>query len=124
MQRSRLNQQINENPPASETPVATTQTTPETTTTTQETPQDQSTGEVTQAQPAPPAQTPFDPGFGNVQPGEYTDEQKPDATGAMKRTTPVSMEDPAKKSAFDIGREYRILRTGKRTEEASCGYKR
>ena len=39
----------------------------------------------------------------------------------MKRTTPISMEDPATKSAFDIGREYRILRTGAETEQAAQG---
>ena len=72
--------------------------------------------------PSPaPEGTPFDPGFGNVQPGEYSDEEKPDATGAMKRPTPISMEDPATKSAFDIGREYRILRTGAEAEEMSRG---
>ena len=126
--QDRLNQQVKDNPPASETPVATTQTTPETTTTTQTTtqnnqPQEQSTGEVTQVQPAPPEQTPFDPGFGNVQPGEYSDEQKPDATGAMKRTTPIGMEDPAGKSAFQISREYRGLRTGARAEQLAAGVK-
>ena len=115
--QDRLNQQVNENPPASVTPTATTQNTQETNTT----PQDQSTGELTPVQSAPPAQTPFDQGFGNVQPGEYSDEQKPDATGAMKRTTPISMKDPATKSAFDIGREYRILRTGAEAEEMSRG---
>ena len=119
--QDRLNQQVKDNPPASETPVATTQPTPETTTTPQETPQDQSTGEVTPVQAPPPNPQPFDTGFGNVQPGEYTDEQKPDATGAMKRTTPVSMEDPAQKSAFQIGREYRNLRTGARAEELAAG---
>ncbi len=119
--QDRLNQQVKDNPPASETPVATTQTTPETTTTTQETPQDQSTGEVTPVQSPPPDPQPFDVGFGNVQPGEYSDEQKPDATGAMKRTTPVGMEDPAEKSAFQIGREYRALRTGARAEELAAG---
>ena len=114
---AKAKQQAKTNPPASETPTATTQNTQETNTT----PQDQSIGEVTPVQPAPPAQTPFDPGFGNVQPGEYSDEQKPDATGAMKRATPISMEDPATKSAFDIGREYRILRTGAETEQAAQG---
>ena len=76
--------------------------------------------ETTAPAPPPPPQ-PFDPGFGNVQPGEYSDEEKPDATGAMKRPTPISMEDPATKSAFDIGREYRILRTGAEAEEMSRG---
>ena len=106
-------------PTPSTAPVST--TTPTSTNTTQV--QNQQVGEAeTIAQPTPsPTPSPYDIGFGNVQPGEYSDEQKPDATGAMKRTTPISMEDPAKKSAFDIAREYRILRTGKRTEEASTG---
>ena len=127
--QDRLNQQVKDNPPASETPVATTQTTPETTTTTQTTTQNNQVQDqqvegvetVTPPPPPPPDPQPFDVGFGNVQPGEYSDEQKPNATGAMKRATPVSMEDPAKKSAFDIGREYRILRTGAEAEEMSRG---
>jgi len=124
--QDRLNQQVKDNPPASETPVATTQTTPETTTTTQTTTQnnqvqDQQVEGVEPVTSPPPDPQPFDVGFGNVQPGEYSDEQKPNATGAMKRATPVSMEDPAKKSAFDIGREYRILRTGAEAEEMARG---
>ena len=113
--------------PVSVTPPATSVTPPAATTTenttTPTTPQDQSTGvdDVTPVQTPPPEQTPFDPGFGNVQPGEYSDEQKPDATGAMKRATPISMEDPATKSAFDIGREYRVLRTGAEAEEMARG---
>ena len=85
--------------------------------------QDQSVGQPETIAPAPPPPQPFDQGFGNVQPGEYSDEQKPDATGAMKRTTPVSMSDPATKSAFDIGREYRTLRTGARAEDLAAGVK-
>lgn len=83
--------------------------------------QDQSVGQPETIAPAPPPPQPFDQGFGNVQPGEYSDEQKPDATGAMKRTTPVSMEDPADQSAFQIGREYRMLRTGAEAEEIAQG---
>ena len=105
--------------PASTTPAATTPTATTTANTT--TPQDQSTSEVTPVTPAPPPAQPFDPGFGNVQPGEYSDAVKPDATGAMKRTTPVTNTDPAEKSAFQIGREYRTLRTGARAEELAAG---
>ena len=64
---------------------------------------------------------PFDQGFGNVAPGEYSDSEKPDATGAMKRTTPVGMKDPAGVSAFQIGREYRNLRTGAEAENMARG---
>ena len=39
----------------------------------------------------------------------------------MKRATPVTMADPAGKSAFQIGREYRTLRTGARAEELAAG---
>ena len=126
--QDRLNQQVKDNPPASETPVATTQTTPETTTTTQTTTQnnqvqDQQVEGVEPVTSPPPDPQPFDSGFGNVQPGEYSDEQKPDATGAMKRTTPISMGDPSQKSAFQIGREYRNLRTGARAEQLAAGVK-
>jgi hypothetical protein len=95
----------------------------------QDTPAAVDTGEntttTTTALQQPTAQTtgPFSPGFGNVQPGTYTDEQKPDATGAMKMTTPVGMKDPAGESAFQIGREYRALRTGARAEELAAGVK-
>ncbi len=131
--RSRGRQEANEIPspapaPSAPSPAPASTTPPATTTTTQTATQNnqaqnQQSGEAeTIAQPTPsPTPSPFDPGFGNVQPGEYSDEQKPDATGAMKRTTPISMADPATKSAFDIGREYRILRTGAETEKAAQG---
>ena len=53
--QDRLNQQVNENPPASVTPTATTQNTQETNTT----PQDQSTGEVSPVQSLAPERTPI-----------------------------------------------------------------
>ena len=81
----------------------------------------QSTTTTTTQQPTTQPTGPFSPGFGNVQPGTYTDQQKPDATGAMKMTTPVGMQDPAGESAFQIGREYRALRTGARAEELAAG---
>ena len=73
--------------------------------------------------PAAPTETsqPFDPGFGNVVPGQYPDSEKPDATGAMKRATPVGLKDPSTQSAFQVGREYRALRTGARAEELAAG---
>ena len=77
--------------------------------------------QVGETQPIPQQGSPFDQGFGNVIPGEYSDSEKPDATGAMKRTTPVGMKDPAGESAFQIGREYRTLRTGARAEELAAG---
>ena len=77
--------------------------------------------QVGETQPIPQQGSPFDQGFGNVVPGEYSDSEKPDATGAMKRTTPVGMQDPAGESAFQIGREYRALRTGARAEELAAG---
>ena len=83
----------------------------------------QNTTTTTTQQPTTQPTGPFSPGFGNVQPGTYTDEQKPDATGAMKMTTPVGMQDPAGESAFQIGREYRALRTGARAEELAAGVK-
>jgi len=84
-------------------------------------PQNQQVGQAEPITPQSQPQQPFDTGFGNVQPGEFSDEQKPDATGAMKRTTPVGMQDPATQSAFQIGREYRTLRTGARAEDLAGG---
>ena len=93
------------------TPQDTTNTTPNTTTnnTTSTT-----TDTNTQAPVMP--RGPFTPGFGNVEPGEYPDSEKPDATGAMKRPTPIGLQDPAGESPFQIGREYRVLRTGAEAE--------
>ena len=124
--RSRGRDEANQIPNSSPTPSpAPESVTPPAATTTQNNQvQDQQIGDVetvTPPPPPPPNSQPFDPGFGNVQPGEYSDTQKPDATGAMKRTTPVGMEDPAGKSAFQIGREYRALRTGARAEELAAG---
>ena len=125
--RGRGRQEANEIPntvpapatsPASVTPPAATTTQ---TTTQNNQVQNQQVGDVEPVTPPPPDPQPFDPGFGNVQPGEYSEEQKPDATGAMKRTTPIGMEDPAGESAFQIGREYRALRTGARAEELAAG---
>jgi len=107
------NQQQVNNIPASTT------TTPPPASTTATTPSNQQVQDV-ETVVNTPAQ-PFDTGFGNVQPGEYSNAQKPDATGAMKRTTPVSKTDPAEQSAFQIGREYRVLRTGAKTEELAQG---
>jgi len=84
-------------------------------------PQNQQAGPARPIEPQPQPQQPFDTGFGNVQPGEFSDKQKPDATGAMKRATPVGMQDPATQSAFQIGREYRTLRTGARAEDLAGG---
>ena len=84
-------------------------------------PQNQQVGQAEPITPQSQPQQPFDTGFGNVQPGEFSDEQKPDATGAMKRATPVGMQDPATQSAFQIGREYRTLRTGARAEDLAGG---
>ena len=93
-------------------------TTPASVTPTQNELQTQQVGET---QPIPQQGSPFDQGFGNVVPGEYSDNEKPDATGAMKRTTPVGMKDPAGVSAFQIGREYRNLRTGAEAENMARG---
>ena len=121
--RSRGRDEANQIPNSSPTPnPAPESVTPPAATTTQNNQvQDQQVEGVETVTPPPPDPQPFDTGFGNVQPGEYSDTQKPDATGAMKRTTPIGMEDPAGKSAFQIGREYRALRTGARAEELAAG---